>query len=205
MIALGLLFQPAFASDDEHRQHGAHVHGEAALNVSITKNEVYIEFASPAMNIVGFEHEAKTSDEITRARKAIAELNHANELFVFNDPVTCKVASAEVEASVVDHDDHKDHDGEHKDQDDDHEEHDGEHKDQDDDHKDHDDDDHDKETHSDVEATYLFKCKNLAQLSHIQVNLFNTFPGTKELGVNIVHGNKQDKQHLNSKNTKITF
>ena len=35
---------------------GAHVHGEAVLNVVQEGTNVFIEFESPAINLVGFEH-----------------------------------------------------------------------------------------------------------------------------------------------------
>ena len=36
----------------EYRHHEAHEHGVAHMNVAVERNELYIEFISPAANIV---------------------------------------------------------------------------------------------------------------------------------------------------------
>jgi Protein of unknown function (DUF2796) len=46
----------ALADEAERREHGAHEHGVAELNLALDGKELWIEFSSPAVNLVGFEH-----------------------------------------------------------------------------------------------------------------------------------------------------
>src|SRR6185369_1509759 len=62
---LGLLFiasavaSPAFAAE-EHRELGVHEHGRGTLNIAIEGNKVTMELEAAGVDIVGFEHAAKT-------------------------------------------------------------------------------------------------------------------------------------------------
>lgn len=51
-----LLATSAGAAAGEHREHGAHEHGVAQLNLVLEGEKLLIELASPGVNIVGFEH-----------------------------------------------------------------------------------------------------------------------------------------------------
>ena len=73
-LALMLLylggFNLALSQAEEKHHHKAHVHGVAHLNVALEDNELYIEFISPAANIVGFEHQPKTEKTKRRRKKS---------------------------------------------------------------------------------------------------------------------------------------
>ena len=45
---------------EEHASLDAHEHGVASLNVALDGQTLEIQLQSPAMNLVGFEHEAKS-------------------------------------------------------------------------------------------------------------------------------------------------
>lgn len=76
---------------------GAHQHGHAELSFAVDGNKVEVMFASPAYNLVGFEHEARTESQ-TQA------LEGANAWFattpLINTPDnTCTVISSDVHHS----------------------------------------------------------------------------------------------------------
>lgn len=83
----------------EHRDHGAHVHGIAGLNVALDADEIYVEFVSPAANILGFEHAPKSKAEHAVLDEATARLRQGNSLFQFNPEAGCRSEHAEVESS----------------------------------------------------------------------------------------------------------
>ena len=67
----------------EYRHHEAHEHGVAHMNVDFEGNELYIEFISPAANIVGFEHQPSTQEQNTAVKAAIKKLEAGEKLFAF--------------------------------------------------------------------------------------------------------------------------
>ncbi len=169
----------------EHRQHGAHVHGIAALNLALEGQEVHIEFDSPAANIVGFEHAPSSEADHAALDKAVATLKDGDRLFKFNADAGCQMEKVNVATQLLDeeHEGHADENpGEHP-----HEEKQGH------DHEQHEDED---EAHSDIEAAYHFECDEPGKLTQLTVELFEAFPGTEELKVQYVIESKQGAAEL---------
>ena len=98
--------------DKEHRQHGTHVHGIAALNLALEGQEVHIELDSPAANVVGFEHAPSSEADRAALDKAVAALKDGDRLFKFNDDAGCRMETAKVTSELLD-EDHEGHAGEH--------------------------------------------------------------------------------------------
>ncbi|HEY0340420.1 MAG TPA: DUF2796 domain-containing protein, partial [Steroidobacteraceae bacterium] len=48
---------------DEFEQHPPHEHGKVTINAALDGNELVIEIDSPAINVIGFEHEPRTESE----------------------------------------------------------------------------------------------------------------------------------------------
>ena len=88
-------------------QEEAHVHGLAQVNMVVTEEDVFLEFISPAANIVGFEYEAQTEDEVSMVRAAKDSLASA-EMFAFSEGAECSLVSSGVRTSF----DLMHHDGE---------------------------------------------------------------------------------------------
>ncbi len=184
--------------DHEHRQHGAHVHGMAALNLALEGDEVHIELDSPAANIVGFEHAPSSEADHAALDKAVATLKNGDQLFLFNDEAGCRMEKAMVESALLEeehhghgekHADHHDHEekGGHGHEKHEHEEYEG------------------KETHSDIEAVYHFKCAQPSKLTQLTVELFEAFPATQELNVQYVIESKQGAAELTKKDHVARF
>ncbi|MBL7002551.1 MAG: DUF2796 domain-containing protein [Gammaproteobacteria bacterium] len=107
--ALMLLSQP-ISANDEHREHDAHEHGTALLNVAIEENSLHIEFESPAMNIVGFEHKANSGKNKLAIKNAVNRLKQGESLFITPEKAQCKLAHAEIESSLIEKtEEHEEH------------------------------------------------------------------------------------------------
>jgi uncharacterized protein DUF2796 len=170
---------PAALAEEAHREVGAHVHGHGTLNIAIENDTVAMELGAPGMDLVGFEHVARTDAQKAAVAEAKSKLGEPLALFKLPASAGCSLASAEVEMETEhgDHDDHHD-EKEHAHHDDDH------HGDKAEAHDDH--DEHDEARHSAFHVDYKLTCSDPASLTAITFDYFKTFAGAKELTVNVV-------------------
>lgn len=173
----GLLFAMsgfALAADDHHdhghEQHDAHVHGEAELLVASEGREIEMMFSSPAINLVGFEHKPGTEAQRKAVLDAVALLKQGNKLFALSG---CKLREAEVETGLLEHGDDHDHDHGHA-----HQEVPAE------------------GGHADFQAHYHFRCGEIAEHAHLEVHLFDHFPGIGKIRAVSVSDHGQHKAEL---------
>ena len=140
-----------------HEQHGAHEHGVATLAIAVSKDGAEIVLESPAANLVGFEHTARTDAEKQKLLAATQTLQAGDKLFTLSPDAGCKLDNAAI-SSNVEGDNAKDHEAK----------------------ADH---DHEAgESHSDIDATWSYSCSKPEALSNIGVQLFSAFPnGFKQL------------------------
>ncbi len=204
LISTGSTADEKHEHDHEHRQHGAHVHGIAALNLALEGQEVHIEFDSPAANIVGFEHAPSSEADHAALDKAVATLKDGDRLFRFNAEAGCRMEKADVTSALLDeeHDEHADkHSSDH-----DHEKKDG-HGHEKHEHEEHAHEGHEQEgeTHSDIEAAYHFECDQPGKLKNLTVELFEAFPGTEKLKVQYVIESKQGAADLTAAGHVVRF
>jgi hypothetical protein len=177
-MCLAMAIHPVTAQ--EHREHGAHVHGVGRLNVAVEGNTLEIELDSPAMNLIGFEHEPHSKAEHAQRDNAIARLGRGEKLFVLPAAAACRLVSAEVTEEGEGHE-HEAEAGHH------HEEGEaGIH-------------------HSDINGHYRFHCDNPAQLNAIDVRLFEQFPATHELEVQFIGPRGQGAAELTADEHRLPF
>jgi len=73
----------------EHSEHGEsqspHVHGKAELHIVLDGNQLFVELHSPAMNLLGFEHDIHSSEDQKKVENTRTRLENPNALFLFND------------------------------------------------------------------------------------------------------------------------
>jgi len=147
-------------STAEQRQLGAHEHGTAALNVAVSDSTLSIEFTAPTANFVGFEHAATTDDQaqaIAQAEDVLA----SGGMLGLPESAECELTASDVEHEA---------EGEHADDDHgEHEEHEGE-----------------EGTHSEFHALMTYDCRNIGALTHIDVGIFQLFPGNKEIHTQVI-------------------
>ena len=165
---------------EESRQVDKHEHGVGELNIAIDGSLAEFEFMLPGADIVGFEYEAKSDEDLAKIENALLVLENYENLFALTKNSKCVLADLDYHLSGEEHDEHADeeHD-EHADEE--HEEH------ADEEHADEEHEEHaDEESHTEFYAKYSFKCDNIKQLDKVEFSYFKTFPNSSELEVQFV-------------------
>ncbi|MCO8311129.1 DUF2796 domain-containing protein [Pseudomonas mandelii] len=177
----------AVEHDHDHDEHGslsAHEHGVGRLNAALDGQTLELELESPAMNLVGFEHAATTDAD--KAKVAAVRVQLEKPLVLFNLPKAagCVVATQELESPLFgDKPDADDHDEE--DAKDGHEHH------------------HD---HSEIHAHYQFSCSAPGALKTLDLaNVFNTFPATQKIQVQLISPSGQQGVEVTAKAAALKF
>lgn len=164
------------------RELGAHEHGASALDVAIEGGRVEMRLESPAMDVVGFEHEPSTDAQRAAIEEARAALSEPMALFAPPEAAGCEVADASVEHVFEGgHEDHGEKRGveeaaEHGHAEgEEHAEAGAEH-----------DEEAEGATHSEFQATYALDCQDPSALTAIDFPFFEVFPGAREIDVRLV-------------------
>lgn len=95
-----LLFVSVAYSAEDHRQHDAHEHGEAQLNIALEGSTLHLELDSPAMNLIGFEHRPRDKKQHAVLQQAITMLKQGPQLFALAPAARCTLAKANVETPL---------------------------------------------------------------------------------------------------------
>jgi hypothetical protein len=177
----------AVEHDHDHDEHGslsAHEHGVGRLNAALDGQTLELELESPAMNLVGFEHAATTDADKAKVAAVRAQLEKPLVLFNLPKAAGCVVATQELESPLFgDKPDADDHDEE--DAKDGHEHH------------------HD---HSEIHAHYQFSCSAPGALKTLDLaNIFNTFPATQKIQVQLISPSGQQGVEATAKAAALKF
>jgi hypothetical protein len=172
-FGIGIMAGAASASA-QHRELGAHEHGRGTLNVAVEGNRVSMELEVPGVDVVGFEHAARTRPQKAAVEKAKKQLLAPQSLFKLSDSAGCTVSAASVEIESEDHDhdaakgaaSDKSSGGEHKDP---------------------------AGGHSEFHGQYAFDCQTPASLTSIEFGYFRAFAGAQRLDVNVITPKGQTK------------
>ena len=100
MAALYLSTSLSIVHAATKRDLDSHVHGGAGLNIAIDDQQLFIEFESPWMNLVGFEHKPATDEQRTAVADATQRLENADGLFEFTG-TECVLSESDVESSMT--------------------------------------------------------------------------------------------------------
>ena len=130
------------------------------LNIAIDKNIIDFEFMLPGADIVGFEYEAKSEEDIALVSSALEKFEDYKNVFIIPAEGQCNIASQEV--LINQEDEH--------DENDEHDEH----------------DEHDEETHNEFYAKYSFECDSINLINKVEFPYFVTFPNSGELEVQFI-------------------
>lgn len=191
------------AATDEHREHGAHVHGMAALNVAVEREAVHLELHSPAANIVGFEHAPASTAEHEAVKRAVERLEAGEALFKFTSRAGCRLEDARVDTPLKTAGDHHDGDQDHPGDathDHRHHDHDGHHTEEDRHHE-----ASGGDAHTDIMAVYHFRCESPARLAGLEVTLFDAFPATQRIRVQYITPEGQGAAELTTATPSLQF
>jgi len=168
----------------------AHEHGSANLDIVIDTDTIQMSFHSPAVNIVGFEYATDDKQQLLLIKQAKDSLSNVNDMFSLVGNVSCQTVKASANWLTEHEEEHDDHEG-HEEEHDDHEGHEEEH------------DETPSSEHAEFIAEYELTCKQLNNLTAIEVNLFEFFPAIADLDVQMIYAGGQVKQELNANNTLI--
>lgn len=168
--------------DHEHGSLGAHEHGVGRLNAALDGKTLALELQSPAMNLVGFEHVATSDADKAKVATARALLEQPLALFNLPKAAGCVVENQELESPLF---------GDTPDADDDHDE------DAKNEHH------HD---HSEIHAHYQFTCATPDALKTLDLaNMFNSFPATQKIQVQLIGPNGQQGVDVTAKAAALKF
>ncbi|WP_223521887.1 DUF2796 domain-containing protein [Pseudomonas sp. GL-B-19] len=167
--------------DHEHGSLGAHEHGVGRLNAALDGQTLELELESPAMNLVGFEHAATTDADKAKVATVRAQLEKPLVLFNLPKAAGCVIAMQELESPLFgDKPDADDHDEDAK----------NEHH-------------HD---HSEIHAHYQFTCAAPGALKNLDLaNIFNTFPATQKIQVQLISPSGQQGIEVTAKAAALKF
>ncbi len=190
----------------EYETHDAHEHGRATLTLVADSQELSLQLESPAMNIVGFEHAAKTKEHHQKVERALSALSEPSKLFIINGG-KCQFIEPHMENPFSlaenkhgEHDSHENNDShtEH-DEHEDHHEHEAHET-----HESH--DEHAKEAeHREFVVEYNAICQLTNDIREIDVQLLKLFHGIEQLDVQYIYAGKQGAVSLNPKQTVLEF
>ena len=152
---------------EESRQVDKHEHGVGELNIAIDGSLAEFEFMLPGADIVGFEYEAKSDEDLAKIENALLVLENYENLFALTKNSKCVLADLDYHLSGEEHDEHADEE---------HDEH------ADEEHEEH----AEEESHTEFYAKYSFKCDDIKQLDKVEFSYFKTFPNSSELEVQFV-------------------
>lgn len=164
----------------------AHVHGEGQVNIAIDGNHIFMALEFPGADIVGFEHEVRSSDEKEAVVKAIAQLGDPMQLLHFEADASCEVRSANAKTEG----EHEEHESEENAG---HDEHEGE------EHAEHDQHE-DEEAHGTFVAEYEFECANISALGFIEFVYFSLFNNAQSLDIVLIDGKGQRRTEIDRAN-----
>ena len=168
--------------DHEHGSLGAHEHGVGTLNVALDGPTLELDLDGPSINLVGFEHIATTDADKAKVAAVRAQLEKPLALFSLAKAAGCEVASQKLESPLF---------GDKPDADDDHDE------DAKDEHH------HD---HSEIHAHYSFTCATPGALKTLDLaNIFNTFPATQKIQVQLIGPSGQQGVEVTAKAAALKF
>jgi hypothetical protein len=183
LASLSLATTITTGAESGYRALGAHVHGVGALNVALDGDTLLVELISPAMNLVGFEHPPRTAEQRAAVRAARAALEAPAALFVPNRAADCVLMASTVELDLSGSDEGAgaDHGHEHQHQ-----------------HSDH-------AAHQDAHAEYAYHCRHPESLDALEIGLFERFPGTEELRVQVITPRRQGAQALTADDDRLAL
>ena len=93
---------------EESRQVDKHEHGVGELNIAIDGSLAEFEFMLPGADIVGFEYEAKSDEDLAKIENALLVLENYENLFALSKKSKCVLADLDFHLSGEEHEEHAD-------------------------------------------------------------------------------------------------
>lgn len=181
LFSLFLAGMTAARADAGGHEHKAHEHGVAHLDVVMEGGAVHLGLNSPAVNLIGFEHDPADAAERAALARALADLKQGAALMTFTPAARCAQKRVLVQSGLHDHAHDADrghgHEGE--------------------------DDGHDHE-HADIRVFWEIACARVDALREIDIQgLFQRFPSVQRLRVQAVLPGGQTAAELTAAAAKL--
>lgn len=106
------VFLVILASNSTANEYSAHTHGHAVLTIVIEQNNVDLNLIVPAESLLGFEHKATTTDEISKVVEMKKYLSQHNNVILF-DSSECQTKSVDINTGDILSYDHQEHEPSH--------------------------------------------------------------------------------------------
>ncbi len=178
-LALSLIVQRAISVE-----YTAHVHGQAELTIAFEKEQVHVDFVAPAQTLLGFEHKASSSSEITEVANTKKYFAQFNNIIQFNSG-RCQINKVDIAIGLTNSETDKAHDHAHTDT--------NEHE-------------HSKtSSHSEVKAKYELSCQNAKDITSASIKLFKQYPALEKVDVIWLGYVQQGLAEVFPENTSISF
>jgi len=174
-VAASLWIQPSPAAE-ARRQHGAHVHGEATLNIGMDGQLLLISLEAPGMSVLGFEHPPRDDAERTLYRHALEVLGNPEQWLTLPAAAACVLEASKVEPHGFEPPSEGGHAAEHEGTAAPHAE--AHHE------------------HADFDVTYRYACHVPLAVRTLGVRLFDLFPDLHKVNVDLVLPDRQGSQVL---------
>lgn len=101
LISAFFLTTSSLALAHDHREHGAHVHGAAQMNIAFDGNKGRVELHGPGDSFIGFEHKAvSTTDQQTQSKALETLSQKISEMVVFETKLSCVWQKEKVEIDL---------------------------------------------------------------------------------------------------------
>lgn len=185
----------ADSQSPSYRDHGTHVHGVGWLNVAVDGDRLFIELISPAMDLIGFEHQPRNAKQRAELDAAHARLKQPETLFAPNAEAGCTLTTSEIDLGFDTQRDGGGTDGKTLNPAQGHEhEHEHEHA-----------DEHGNESHADVYASYVFECQQPLKLDAISIGFFQAFSRAQKLQAQLITEIRQEAVTLTRTDRRLVF
>jgi len=171
---------------EQYAEQSAHEHGVALMQFVIDEHHVLIEVSSPLYNVIGFETEPSTPEQVAVFQKQLTAIDKG-ELLRFNPQAQCQLKNKTVDnpfPKMKAHD-HAVHEHEHQ--------HDGhEH--------------HMEHAHTNLSFEYQLHCQNPEQLTQLDTQpLFKAWSNLQTLRVEWIYQNQQSAKTLDRNQPVLLF
>lgn len=183
----------------------AHVHGSATLGVVVDGPQLVIELDSPAANLIGFEHRPSDATEEAAVQAALARLQRPEQMFTIPPSAGCESTAVEIDYGLDTAAGQAEHDaGEAREgatptsspRPDEGTSHEGP------DEREH---EHEHAQHTDIVATYQYRCAATTAIEALAIGLFDAFPLLERLDVQFVNGAMQGAEQLTRDRPVLAF
>ena len=163
------------------RTPGAHVHGEAQLNVVADGAQLEIQLQAPLDSVLGFEHAPRTEKQRAAVRAMAKRMRQAQSLFVPTPEAGCsassvRLASASLPAELLGEPEAPSPGPAQKALD-----------------------------HDDLDAAFVFRCSSPDRLRGLESSLQKAFPGIRTLMVRVVSTRGQKAVVLSRGRTSVQW